>query len=323
MDWKERLIELSNSGLKDKDVATQLFVEFGVVIADDTVRYYARRKGKKEIVKAELKNNGISKTLVLFDLHIPFHRENDIIDIILKHRNEIDTIIFGGDLMDCEAISVYPKEGRGSLVNEMMTVHRFLKRIDKLTPNVKKILMWGNHEYRYVRYLAEHSSELNALHSDNVLQEVVDGFTHYDKRNKKKTIFPPLSDNFEIINKWYYKHGDMIVAHPKNNFKNLRLFFRTVEYFVKQGKVFNTLLIGHTHKWGVSSDFGKWGGECGCLCVNMDYADNGNINYTSQQYGYALITQINGITDINKSRIFKLSFEEGEQTWQESMDDQN
>ena len=265
--------------------------------------------------------NKVTKTLVLTDLHIPFHREQVILDIIIKHRNEIDTIILGGDVVDCEGISSFPKEIRRPLVQEMIIAYKFLKKIDSLTPNVKKIVIWGNHEYRFVRYLENKGNELNPFHSMNILQNIVGGFTHHDRVLKKKTKYPPLSDNFVIIDKWYVQHNDMVIAHPKNFSRvNLRTAVNTLEHFLAKGWNFNTIFIGHTHKWGATFKYGKWVGETGCLCLPMDYSDTGNVGYTPQDYGYLLVTFVDGKTDINQSRLYKLELEDGEAEWLEEED---
>lgn len=268
---------------------------------------------------------GEEKVLIISDLHIPFHREQMIVDIILKHRHEISTIIFAGDIIDCESVSKFSKEIRRPLSYEMATAYKFFHRIDKLTPEVKKILIWGNHEYRFVKYLADNHNELNEFHSDNILENIVNGFVHHDRLNRKKTIFPPLSSNFKVVNKWYVQYNDLLVAHPKNYSKiHLRTAINTVEHFLKRGFRFNALFIGHTHKWGDTVHFSVWCGELGCTCMDMEYADVGNTNYTPQQYGYAIIAFNNGVTDINESRLFRvLVKEEGDDGWQEEIADLN
>lgn len=312
LDIKERIVELSKDyGMRDKEVSSIIAQEFGVLVSDDTIRYHARRKGKKDEVKKQMITDGVSKTLVLTDLHIPFHREDTIIDIIMKHRGEIDTIIFGGDVVDCEGISSFPKEIRRPMIQEMEIAYKFFRRIDKLTPNVKKIMIWGNHEYRYVRYLQNMGNELNPFHSANILEEIISGFTKHDRANNKKTVYRPLSDNFVVVDKWFVQHGDMIVAHPKNFSKiNLKTAVNTVDHFVARGMRFNTCGIGHTHKQGTTMRNNVWTIEFGCLCKPMEYSDTGNIGYTPQNYGYALVTQVNGITDINQSRAYILHLED-------------
>lgn len=274
-------------------------------------------KLKNKKTNIELKALDKEKVLILSDIHCPFHREEEIIDIILKHRSEISTIIFGGDTVDCESISKFPKEIRKPLIEEMIITYKFLKRIDRLTPNIKKILIWGNHEYRFVRYLSENQNQLNPLHSDNILENIVNGFVHYDRLRRRKIKYPPLSDNFVVVNKWFVQYNDLVIAHPKNFSKvPLRTACNTIEHFVKRGLKFNTLFIGHTHKWGATKHFSIWTGELGCLCHAMEYADTGNVNYSPQHYGYALVAFENGTTNMNESRLYEIPIsEEGEEEW--------
>lgn len=256
----------------------------------------------------------LKRKLLISDMHIPFHRGKMILEIIEKHKDEIDEIIFVGDTVDCEGISIFPKEIRKPLVEEMIEAHTFLTEIDRITPKKKKKFIWGNHEYRFVKYLAMQKSELNPLHSNNILREIVKGFTYYD-REGGEVVYPPLSRNFQVIDKWFYQTGDLIVAHPKNFFRpTLRTVVKTIEHFIKRGFKFNTVAIGHTHQWGSTTEyFNVWGMELGCTCEAMDYADSGNINYTPQRYGYAVIAQDeDGITDVNESRLYRIDLEEGE-----------
>lgn len=317
--WQERIVELSRDyGLNYHEISQIILQEYGFNISDDTVRYHATRKFKKQEEKTKEKDLGISRTLILSDLHIPFHREEVILEIIKKHRDKIDTIIFGGDIVDCESISKFPKEERKPLIFEMVIAYKFLKRIDRLTPNIKKILIWGNHEYRFAKYLAVTQNELSSLHSSNILNEIINGFSYYNKKEKRKYVYPKLSDNFVVVDKWYYQHNDMIIAHPKNySVVNLKTSVNTLNHFIAKGFNFNCLFIGHTHKWGHTTKYNKWIGELGCLCESMEYSDNGNVSYTPQDYGYALFTHINGITKINQSRLYKLDLEDSDKNWKE------
>ncbi len=251
------------------------------------------------------------KVLVLSDLHAPFHREELIIETIKQHRHEISTIIFGGDIIDCESVSSFPKEFRKPLIEEMIITYKFLNRIDKLTAGIKKILIWGNHEERFVRYLSNNKGELNLFHSDNILENIVNGFTYHDRLQRRKYLYPALSNNFKVINKWFVKYNDLIVAHPKNFSKiPLRTAVSTVEHFLKRGFNFNTCFIGHTHKWGSTEHYSIWTGELGCLCHSMEYADKGNINYSPQIYGYAIFAFENGITVYDDSKLYKLDIQD-------------
>ena len=281
-----------------------------------------RFKAKATMINAKVLRE--EKVLVLSDLHIPFHREQMILDIILKHRNDITTIIFGGDILDCYSVSSFPKEVRRPLVDEMIEAYKFFARVDRLTPDVKKIFIWGNHEYRFVKYLADNPNELNALHGTNILQNVVGGFAHHDRISLRKTTYPPLSSNFEVVDKWFVQYNDLIVAHPKNYSKiQLRSAVSAVEHFLKTGMNFITFYQGHTHKWGETTHYGVRLGELGCLCKTMEYADTGNTGYSPQEYGYALVAFKDGVTIQDDTRLYRIMLEEeeGDVIWQESEPD--
>lgn len=244
--------------------------------------------------------NDIERVLVLSDLHIPFHKEEDIINIVKKHSN-VSTIIFAGDILDCFSVSTFPKEMHIPLYEELKTASAFLRRIDRLTPNTKKIIFRGNHEFRFKRYLAKFQSEFSPLVSDDILEIIQHGFTYRNYRNVKKTV-EPLSDNYEVIDSWYYIYKDLVLAHPTNFSKiPMRTCVSAYDYFKNQGVDFGAIAIGHTHKAGTLIHGGTLLCELGCLCRQMDYANNGNVNYTPQTNGYGLFVFHKDKVDIYNS----------------------
>lgn len=242
----------------------------------------------------------IKKVLVLSDLHIPFHKDKEIIDIVKEHSN-VNLIILAGDILDCFSVSTFPKEMHIPLYEELKIASSFLKKIDRLKPNTKKIVFRGNHEFRFKRYLAKFQSEFSPLVSDDILEILKNGFTYRDYKNIKRVV-EPLSDNFTIIDSWYYIYKDLILAHPTNFSKiPMRTCVSTYDYFKNQGVDFNALAIGHTHKAGSLIHGGTLLCELGCLCEQMDYANNGNVNYTPQTNGYGVFVFHKGKVDIYNS----------------------
>lgn len=244
--------------------------------------------------------NDTEKVLVLSDLHIPFHKDEEILNIVKEHSN-VNLIILAGDILDCFSVSSFPKEMHIPLYEELKIASSFLKKIDRLTPNTKKILFRGNHEFRFKRYLAKFQSEFSPLVSDDILEILKNGFTYRDYKNRKRVV-EPLSDNFTIIDSWYYIYKDLILAHPTNFSKiPMRTCVSTYDYFKNQGIDFNALAIGHTHKAGSLIHGGTLLCELGCLCEQMDYANNGNVNYTPQTNGYGVFVFHKGKVDIYNS----------------------
>lgn len=244
--------------------------------------------------------NDIEKVLVLSDLHIPFHKDKEIIDIVKEYSN-VNLIILAGDVLDCFSVSTFPKEMHIPLYEELKIASSFLRKIDRLTPNTKKIVFRGNYEFRFKRYLAKFQSEFSPLVSDDILEILKNGFTYRDYKNRKRVI-EPLSDNFKIVDSWYYIYKDLILAHPTNFSKiPMRTCVSTYDYFKNQGIDFNALAIGHTHKAGSLIHGGTLLCELGCLCEQMDYANNGNVNYTPQTNGYGVFVFHKGKVDIYNS----------------------
>lgn len=254
----------------------------------------------KDIESQIDKINDTEKVLVLSDLHIPFHKDEEILNIVKEHSN-VNLIILAGDILDCFSVSSFPKEMHIPLYEELKIASSFLKKIDRLTPNTKKILFRGNHEFRFKRYLAKFQSEFSPLVSDDILEILKNGFTYRDYKNRKRVV-EPLSDNFTIIDSWYYIYKDLILAHPTNFSKiPMRTCVSTYDYFKNQGIDFNALAIGHTHKAGSLIHGGTLLCELGCLCEQMDYANNGNVNYTPQTNGYGVFVFHKGKVDIYNS----------------------
>lgn len=284
--------------------------KYGISIHPESVRYYITRKDKPKLtIKDKLMDDGIEKVLVLSDLHIPYHR-SDVIDIVKKHKDEISMIIFNGDIIDCKPISKFVELGRGSLIDEMASCHEILKEIDNLTPNVRKVMTIGNHEQRMEKYMATKKSELNDLHSSNILREICDGFK---KANHEKgtIVYYKALPNYEILDNWYFEYNGMICCHPLSFSKiPARTAYNAIEYFVRNGFNFDTCLVAHTHHYGACMDLGKYTVETGCLCKPQPYSSVGKLTYVPQDYGYHLAVFKDGKYDINESRNYILK--EGE-----------
>lgn len=273
----------------------------GTVINPESLRYYITRKDKPKLtMRDKLAEDGITKTLVMSDLHCPYHCDY-ILDIVRKHANEIDTLVLGGDVIDCYSISSYPTLEPRPLITEMASCHRLLKDIQDIIPNVKKIIIKGNHELRWERYLGNMKSEVNKLHSANILREIVKGFEYHDRQAGTVTTYEPL--NYEVIDNWYCQVNDVIVCHPLS-FSRVaaKTSQMALDYFVECGMDFKTCLVTHTHKVSSCMKYGKYAIEIGCLAKPQSYAESGKLTYTQQSNGYYLAVFKDGKIDINESR---------------------
>lgn len=287
------------------DVCRELENKYDVVINPESLRYYITRKDKPKVtLKDRLAIDGISKMLVISDLHVPYHRD-DILDIVKKHAEEIEVLVLGGDVIDCYSISSFKPLEPKPLITEMANCHRLLKDIQSIIPDVRKIIIKGNHEERWAKYMSNMSSEVNKLHSDNIMREIVKGFESHDRQAGTITTYEPL--DYEIVDTWYCQVNDVIVCHP---ITFSRVAGKTSEmalnYFVEGGFNFNVALVAHTHKASSCYKYGKYAAEIGCTCKPQEYANKGKLTYTQQINGYFLATFKDNKFDINHSRNYIL-----------------
>lgn len=295
--------ELYSNGETYHDVCLYLRDTFGVDISSESLRYYITRKEKPKVTKVDkLKNGGIEKVLVLSDLHIPYQLDN-ILDIVVKHKDEISTLILGGDIIDCFKISSFPKLGAPALTTEMAECHKLLKSIQDVIPDARKVLIFGNHETRWKRYLGKVHSEVNNLHSSNILHEVVRGFEVHNRLLGTTTAYESL--DYEVVDNWWVQYNDMIVCHP---ITFSRVAAKTsqmaVDYFYERGLDFSSVLVAHTHRIASCMKFEKFAIEIGCCCKTQGYSESGVLTYSQQCNGYYLATFVNGKFDINQSRSY-------------------
>lgn len=305
LEWIDFAKDLRAEGYTYNQISKELFKTKQVDVSEEIIRYHIKRKNMETLSKKEkLAKDGFKKVLILNDIHCPFNL--DILSIVEKHKNEISMIIFGGDTIDCEDVSSFPRVNKIPLIKEMIDVHSLLKKIDNMTPNVRKVVLIGNHEQRFAKYLALTNTKLNAMHSTNIMKEICNGFTYFDRDNDVESKFYPLK-NYEVLDEWYFMVNDLIVCHPLSFSKiNGRTAVSAVEFFLGHGHEFTAIAVAHTHKMASTIKYGKWCCETGCLCQEMEYANSGKLGFTPQDNGYMIATFYEGKFDKNESKTIYL-----------------
>lgn len=291
-DYKERLYR----NKKDYEIEWE---DIGELLGKDQNPDHIRKTsyGYLERIEDEKDLKQFDKSIMIInDIHCPYERE-DVLENIRKHANEIKTLVIGGDLMDCESISSFPKINRLTLVEELIYTYNFVKKIRKILDNEQQIIMInGNHEERLKMQICKmHEKELQKFINPNILEMLVDGFTIYeeDKKVKYKGI-----ENLIFIPHWYVNiDNKIIVCHPKD-FSQVdgKMCEKVSEHFLNKGEKFETIVFAHTHKYSqmiVSRRQGTFVVENGCLCKPHDYADCGKLSYTPQDYCYTTINYNN------------------------------
>lgn len=103
--------------------------------------------------------------LIIPDTHAPYHdvKAWKILQNVVKHyKKDLKEICFLGDFADFYAVNSHGRHPSvlSLLINEVETVNKMLDWFDETTPDVKKVFLEGNHEYRLERYLMNNAPAL-------------------------------------------------------------------------------------------------------------------------------------------------------------------
>lgn len=230
--------------------------------------------------------------MVINDIHLPFERE-DVLEIINKHKNEINTLVIGGDLLDCQSISFFPKVKTMTLEDELIYGYEFLKKIRKMLDNEQKIVIInGNHEERWYRDICDlHEKDMQKFINPYLIGMMTEGFTIYEEDKKKK--YEGI-DGIIYIPHWFVNIDNKIIVCHQKDFSKVKgkMLENTAQHFLNRNEEFDVLVSTHTHKYscGIVDRFqNKFVVENGCLCVPQSYADKGKLGYYPQAYCYTII----------------------------------
>jgi predicted phosphodiesterase len=288
-------------------------------MARSTVRYYAGAKGemlrkKKRTIKIQLVqktanayegfpegetcfkdgwypiNFGESKTLILSDIHAPYHNKEALIAALKYGQKEGCTdVLINGDLIDCHSLSDFCRDPRKkSFAQELIVVKDIMKRIRDLFSGDIAFKL-GNHEERYERFMyraAPQLLDLDAFEMENLLEAEDIGFKVIkDKRRIK-------------IGKLWVIHGHELprgMTDPVNPARGLYLKAKT------------TAICGHWHRTSEHTETSMdddmitcW--STGCLCdLRPEYAPINKWNH-----GFATVTVIDkqGNFEVDNHRIY-------------------
>lgn len=270
--------------------------------------------GYLERIRDEKENNSFDNTVMIInDLHLPFERD-DVLEIISKHSDEITTLVIGGDLMDCQSISFFPKVRTLTLEEELIYTYNFLKEVRKILDKKQKIIVInGNHEERFYKDICNmHEKDMQKFINPNLIDMMVEGFTIYEDNKKRR--FKGI-EGITYIPHWFVNIDEkLIVCHPKNfSIAKGKMLENAVSHFMNRNEEFDIVVLGHTHKQssGIIDRYsGKFAIENGCLCKPQSYSDSGKLSFSPQSYCYTIIKyNDNEKIDYNNVRIYYLENE--------------
>lgn len=249
-----------------------------------------------EIIEAEKSSDVATRILSISDLHIPFQLDYSL----LAEYRGVDILQINGDVVDCQALSKFPKQYRISPMEEIIQGRQYLIDLIEYIHPKKVMCNYGNHDKRFASYLSKNlDSDILELMPDTSLELIFeDGFNHYDKRSKSKIWYPPLKEVFddieiEYINDWKCKIGKTIFAHPIAYRQGILATAEKVKSYLHDSttELFDTVVVAHTHKVGYS--------KSGYINIYEQgaYADTTKLNYMDgkltqpQKSGFVLICQ--------------------------------
>lgn len=219
-----------------------------------------------------------NKLLVFGDTHIPFHDPEPIRAMLeYARKQEIDSILLNGDIIDFYSISRWEKDPRlRDLSKEVNDTIQFLSMLRKIWPDIPIVYKQGNHEDRYISYMAKRAPDLlgiSAFDFDNVL--CLEELKIHHVESRCYTTFGKLP----IVHGHEFGHS---FTSPVNPARGLWM------------KAKESALTSHHHRTSSHSER-RMGGEedstfsIGCLCnLRPDYRPLNNWNH-----GFAIVERIN------------------------------
>ena len=112
----------------------------------------------------------------------------------------------------------------------------------------------------------------------------------------------------EYTGAWYTMVGKTIFAHPLSYSSGmLKTTEKAVNFFLRENRVFNSIVLGHTHKLGYYVQGGIQMYEQGCTCdlSKLDYND-GKLVIPGQNGFLYLCQDVDGNVISEKTKIIHL-----------------
>lgn len=246
------------------------------------------------------------KILALSDIHFPLARE-DLLKAAVDEHSDADICMLNGDLLDGYIYSTFAKHRSIAALHEYNTTFEFVALCASIFKNV--VITMGNHDVRIAKAVARAGFDKDAsqVFRPNLLARIANG----ERLDESGLLVEKLdfsNVHYQMREDWYVRIGKTIFAHPwnKGSSKPLWTAEKCLKYFETRydPDMFDSIVIGHTHKLGKAVVNSKLLIEQGCFADLMLYAHEPRMYYTNggSVNGYAVIYQDkDGNTDFNLS----------------------
>lgn len=230
--------------------------------------------------------------LLISDLHIPYH-SIDAITAALDYgkKEEINTVVINGDLIDFAMISRFEKDLRKRDVRfEFDTTKEFFRVLRRTFPNAKFYWLKGNHCVRWEHFLMAKAPEI-----------FNDPYFSLEERLKLS------EERVEVLgDKVLMKAGKLFIHHGHLFFRGFIAPVNSARGLFLRAK--QSMICGHVHKISEHTETNLNGDiitcwSTGSLCeLSPDYAPYA----TNYAHGFAHIrTENDGSYNVKNFRIFK------------------
>lgn len=120
-------------------------------------------EGIIELPLKPFKIQNATNVLIISDTHFPYH-DKKAIETAIDNKDNIDTIILLGDMMDFYQLSSFAKDPSLPTVRDELKICKdFLKYLREKFPHAQIIYYEGNHEIRLNRYIFTHAPVLYGI----------------------------------------------------------------------------------------------------------------------------------------------------------------
>lgn len=260
------------------------------------------RAAKSLRVEPKSKN----KVLVISDPHIPyFDRER-----LWKAVNEgleagCNILVINGDYLNGERLSTHAKFKHESFKEEVAFGTAILEQFCELFEVVYLLddnhvsdrwrRLLGNMIPADLHFLMTHPYDYMCAGLDNVVRACD---THKD--------FPDELGHFMILGDAMFSHG-FVCGKDGESVRKVQKWYHSWKDTLKLPKV-RVFLHGHTHKLGINFDTDGAIIQTGTLASleGLRYSMEGNLKYEPPVWGYTILEQNDGVTDLATIRVVKL-----------------
>lgn len=240
-----------------------------------------------------MKKQLLHKAAVLSDIHIPIHDEAALASFLQAIEDaHVDSIFLDGDVLDCHAVSRFPKTAtqRPDFEEELSAGRDFVRDLRKRFSKAEIVYVEGNHEYRVRRMFQSQP--------DKAGYDWIEKYAHLrrtlelDKLNIVWVEHPGVAGQMRI------KYGDCLIGHwdiarSGSSRTAAGLMSKYPGKKIVQGHVHHAAAI-HQH----ALDVDVWGLENPCVTPihEVDYCLDPN-----WQQGFTLLYNNNGIVHYQQS----------------------